>query len=205
VGEQLIITIITSITSIFVALITAGVFRKIMDKKKDENSKKKLIKQIEKDELIHFTLREVRRKYNADRLYLIQFHNGGSFYTNSPMQKASVTYERCSDGLERVSEKLQNIFVSHYTWFIKHSIDKQMFYLNCEDIEDVTTKALLRKFGTQSTASLPIYDNNNQLISIMVLDWVFSEIGEHYIDNDNFNQHFIEEFILDVDSVKNLL
>jgi hypothetical protein len=198
-------TIITSITSITVALIAAGFFKRFSDRNKENNSKKKLVKQIEKDELVHFTLKEIRRKFHADRIFLIQFHNGGTFYTNAPMQKASVTYERCSDGLERVSDHLINIFVSHYTWFIKNTINKEMFYIDCEQIEDVATKALFRKFGTQATASVPIYDNSDQLISIMVLDWVFSEIPDAFIKDGDFTLQFKEEMNADSESVGNLI
>lgn len=197
--------LITSITSITVALITAGFFKRYFDKNKENNSKKRLVKQIEKDELVHFTLKEVRRKFHADRIYLIQFHNGGTFYTNAPMQKASVTYERCSDGLERVSDHLMHIFVSHYTWFIKNTIDEEMFYIDCEQIEDVATKALFRKFGTQATASVPIYDNSDQLISIMVMDWVFSEIPGAFIKDGDFTTQFKEEMTADSESIGNLI
>jgi hypothetical protein len=197
--------LITSITSITVALIAAGFFKRFSDRNKENNSKKKLVKQIEKDELVHFTLKEVRRKFHADRIYLIQFHNGGTFYTNAPMQKASVTYERCSDGLERVSDHLMHIFVSHYTWFIKNTIDEEMFYIDCENIEDVATKALFRKFGTQATAAVPIYDNSDQLISIMVMDWVFSEIPSGFIKDEKFTTEFREEMIADSESIGNLI
>jgi hypothetical protein len=197
--------LITSITSITVALIAAGFFKRFSDRNKENNSKKKLVKQIEKDELVHFTLKEVRRKFHADRIYLIQFHNGGTFYTNAPMQKASVTYERCSDGLERVSDHLMHIFVSHYTWFIKNTIDEEMFYIDCENIEDVATKALFRKFGTQATAAVPIYDNSDQLISIMVLDWVFSEIPNAFIKDEDFTTQFKEEMTADSESIGNLI
>jgi hypothetical protein len=197
--------LITSITSITVALIAAGFFKRFSDRNKENNSKKKLVKQIEKDELVHFTLKEIRRKFHADRIYLIQFHNGGTFYTNAPMQKASVTYERCSDGLERVSDHLMHIFVSHYTWFIKNTIDEEMFYIDCEQIEDVATKALFRKFGTQANAAVPIYDNSDQLISIMVLDWVFSEIPDAFIKDGDFTTQFKDEMIADSESVGNLI
>jgi hypothetical protein len=197
--------LITSITSITVALIAAGFFKRFSDKNKENSSKKKLVKQIEKDELVHFTLKEVRRKFHADRIYLIQFHNGGTFYTNAPMQKASVTYERCSDGLERVSDHLMHIFVSHYTWFIKNTIDEEMFYIDCENIEDVATKALFRKFGTQATAAVPIYDNSDQLISIMVMDWVFSEIPSGFIKDEKFTIEFREEMTADSESIGNLI
>jgi 2-C-methyl-D-erythritol 4-phosphate cytidylyltransferase len=98
-------TLITAVTSVIVALVTAGYFRKNQDKKKEKKSREKLVEQIQRDELIHFTLKELRRKYITDRVYIIQFHNGGTFYTQTPMQKASVTYERCSDGLERIISK----------------------------------------------------------------------------------------------------
>ena len=203
--ENILVTVITSVTSIIIALITAGFFKKYQDKKNENTSKKKLVKQIEKDELVHFSLREIRRKFHADRIYLIQFHNGGTFYTNSPMQKASVTFERCSDGIIRVSEHIYSVFVSHYNWLIKHTINNEMFYTDCEQIEDITTKALLRKFGTQSTAAVPIYDLQDQLVCIMVLDWVFSEVPNDFKDGDKFNEMFTNELTLDSESVSNLI
>ena len=106
-------TLITAVASVVVALVTAGYFRKNQDKNKEKKSREKLMVQIQRDELIHFTLKELRRKYVTDRVYIIQFHNGGTFYTQSPMQKASVTYERCSDGLERISDRFQNVLVSN--------------------------------------------------------------------------------------------
>ena len=198
-------TLITSITSITVALITAGFFKRYFDRNKENSSKKKLVKQIEKDELIHFTLREMRRKYHTDRIYIIQFHNGGVFYTSSPMQKASVTYERSSDGLERISDHIQNVFVSHYTWFIKQTIAGELFYIDCEQVEDVATKALMRKFGVQATASVPIYDIDDHLISVLVLDWVFSEIPKDFIKDGEFTSEFKDELTADSESVGNLI
>ena len=117
-------TLITAVSSVFVALITAGYFRKLHDRNVENKSKKLLMVQIQKDELIHFTLREIRRKYNSDRVYILQFHNGGIFYTQSPMQRASVTYERKSDGLERITDRFQNILISNYNWLLKETIEK---------------------------------------------------------------------------------
>ena len=86
-------TLITATASVIVALVTAGYFRKTSEKNKENKSREKLMEQIQKDELVHFTLREIRRKFNSDRVYIMQFHNGGTFYTQAPMQKTSITYE----------------------------------------------------------------------------------------------------------------
>lgn len=203
--KELLPTIITSLTSIIITLITAGFFNIMKDRWSKKKSRNKLSQQIDKDEIVHSTLREIRRKYNADRIYVIQFHNGGNFYTSSAMQKASVTYERCSDGLERITEKIQNVFVSHYNWLIKQTLENGLFIHDCENIPDIATRALIKKFGTQSTVSVPIMDRDNHLIALLCLDWVFSEHVEIYCENEEFTQFFREEFVKDTESVKNFL
>ena len=79
--------LVTSVSSIIVALVGAGFFRQMRDKQEKSRSKEKLMEQIKKDEIVHLAIRDVRLSYNADRVYIWQFHNGGSFYTTSPMQK----------------------------------------------------------------------------------------------------------------------
>lgn len=210
--ENIVVTIISTFGSIVIALITAGFFKEWWDKRKETKSRKKLIKQIEKDELIHFTLKEIKNQYHADRVSLIQFHNGGTFYTNSPMQKASMTFERSNDGLERMAPHLQNFFVSHYTAFIKSSIDGNMFFVDLNDMDDVATKALFRMSGTQSVAAVPIYDRltqfgapNGNLISLLIVNWVFSEVPSELTSEQDFSTEFKQQLHRDGQSIGNLL
>ena len=74
---RIIEVLVTSVTSIVVALVTAGYFKQMKDKKEKIKSREKLIEQIQKDEIVHLAIRDVRRRYNADRVYIWQFHNGG--------------------------------------------------------------------------------------------------------------------------------
>jgi len=201
----LIETLITSITSIIVALISAGLVRSFLDKRKENNSRKKLVQQIERDQIVYYTIREIRRKYNSDRIFVMQFHNGGNFYTESPMQKLSITYERCSDGLERITEKYQNILISHMCWYVTQVINKKMFYYNTEDIEDVPTRAVIKNFGSQSHLAVPIYDKLNHLVGIVGLDWVFSEPPSNYIINGDFTPEMEKEISDEIETIVTLL
>jgi hypothetical protein len=187
---QIIITILTSISSVIVALITAGYFKRKQEKTKEIASKKQLMKQIQHDEIIHYALRELRRKYNADRVYIWQFHNGGNFYTTSPMQRTSITYERCSEGLERKAEKYQGVLISNFTNYIKSTMDGNMYNYNVDSIPDFALRALILSHGTFAHAATPLFDKENHLIGIVCLDWVFSEIGEEYLLNNNFTEDF---------------
>lgn len=199
-------TLITAVSSVFVALITAGYFRKWQDKTKEKQSRNQLMAQIQKDELIHFTIREIRRQYSADRVYIMQFHNGGYFYTNSPMQKASVTYERNSDGLERIADKFQNILVSHHNWYLTEIINNKMFYVNLDEgMSDLPTKSLLKNYGNYAHAAVPIYDTEKRLIAVMGLSWVFSDIPTEIVEDTNFIDTFKSSLFNDANSLKGYL
>lgn len=194
--------LLTSITSIVVALVGAGFFKRYNDKKNKIESKTKLMEQIKRDEIVHLAIRDVRRRYNADRIYIWQFHNGGTFYTTSPMQRLSITYERSSQGLERKSEKNQNQLITNYTTYIKDIMDGKMFFPDIAKMEDIGFRSLAQSNGTKSHCAVPIYDKDGHLVSLLCLDWVWSEIPEQYLKKDgNFTQDFIEEFSRDADSL----
>jgi len=198
--------LITSITSIIVALVGAGFFRQMREKQEKNKSKEKLMEQIKRDEIVHLAIRDVRRRYNADRVYIWQFHNGGSFYTTSPMQKLSITYERCSDGLERKAEKNQNHLITSFTSYIKDVMDNNMYFPDIEDMNDIGLRSLAYSSGTKGHCAVPIYDKDKHLVAILCLDWVFSEIPVEYLKKDGkFTQDFIEEFSTDADTLDTYL
>ena len=198
--------LITSITSIVVALVGAGFFRQMREKKEKVQSKEKLMEQIQRDEIVHLAIREVRRRYNADRIYIWQFHNGGTFYTTSPMQRLSITYERCSDGLERKADKNQNHLIANFSSYIKDVMEYKMFFPDINDMEDIGLRSLSQSNGTKSHCATPIYDKEKHLVAILSLDWVFSEVPSQYLKKDgNFTQDFIEEFIKDADTLDKYL
>ena len=197
--------LITSIASVIVALIGAGYFKRYTDKQKETFSKSKLMEQIRKDEIVHLALRDLRRKYNCDRIYIWQFHNGGNFYTSAPMQKTSVTYERCSDGLERKSERFQNTIISTITSYIKDVLNLEMFYYEVKDMPDIAIRSVCQSYGTQSHAGAPIYDDKEHLVGILSMDWVFSEIPEEFITEEEFNTHMIDELSKEAKSLANYI
>lgn len=199
-------TIITSVTSVIVALIAAGYFQKYRKQQSEKQSKTKLVEQIQKDELIHFSLREIRRKYNIDRVYVIQYHNGGQFYTESSMQRASITYERCSDGLERLTDRYQNILVSNFAWYNSELLKNQCYYYNIdEEIDDITMKSLFRSYGTSSHCGIPIYDRDKHLVAVLGFDWVFSDIDSELISDNKFTEEAIESMMQDANSIRTYL
>ena len=198
--------LLTSFTSIVVALVGAGFFKRYNDHKISVKSKNNLMQQVKKDEIVHLAIKEVRRRYEADRVYVWQFHNGGTFYTTSPMQKISITYERCSQGLERKIEKNQNYLISNFNSYIKDVMDGNMFIPDISKMEDIGLRSLAQSNGTKSHCAVPIYDKDSHLVALLCLDWVWSDIPQEYLKEDGeFTQDFIEEFSKDADSLDTYL
>jgi hypothetical protein len=199
------VVFVTSITSIVVALIGKDYFRKREKKRDKDRSKEDLLEQIEKDEIVHLSLKDIRRQYHADRIYIWQFHNGGNFYTESSMQKASITYERCSQGLERKSEKYQNILVSLFSWYMKQVFLNTSYYLDMEDIEDIGIRSICSGNGTKSHVASPMFDEKNHLVGILCMDWVFTPVPQEIINENNFTEDFKEELSNLSNSLKSYL
>lgn len=203
-GITIITAIIASFTSITVALIAAGYFKQYFDAHKEKTSRKKLTEQLRKDEIIYHSIREIRNLYGADRVTITQFHNGGSFYTNSPMQKSSITYERMTMGLEPISQKFQNILVSTLSWYNNRVLNNEAYFFSVyDDVYDLATKSILRSRGSASHVGVPIFDKEKNLVATLALDWAFSDIPEFIFDKNtkNFTTKFKDDIFQQAQSL----
>jgi len=203
---NLIETFLTSLTSIIVALIGVGYFRRYNENKIKNKSKGALIEQINKDEIIHLSIREIRRKINCDRVCIWQFHNGGSFYTETSVQKMSITYERCSDGLEKNGPKNQNVLVSSLNSYVKEIINGTMFYADINNMSDIGLRSLAHSSGTKSHCAIPLYNKESNLVGLLGCDWVFSEVPEEFLKKGKeFSDKFINNLKEDCSSLPDYL
>lgn len=199
-------SLITALTSIIVALITAGYLKKFLDSKKEQKSRKELANQLEKNEIINFSLKEIKRKYDADRVTIMQFHNGGHFYTNSSIQKSSMTYEILTNGLEPIAQKYQNLLISNFSWYFNQVINnKGFFYSIYDDIPDLATKSIIQSYGTNSHVAVPIFDKDKNLIGTLGLDWAFTEVPTKISNQNNFNEDFKNNISIEAQSLLNYL
>jgi hypothetical protein len=122
------------------------------------------------------------------------------------MQKLSITYERCSDGLERKAEKNQNHLIANFSSYIKDTMDLKTFYSDINDMDDIGLRSLCQSQGVKSHCAVPIFDKDTHLVALLCLDWVFSETPEKYLKKDGkFTQDFIEEFSTDADTLDKYL
>jgi hypothetical protein len=122
------------------------------------------------------------------------------------MQKASVTYERCSDGLKRIADQFQNYLVSNLSWYASKVLKNQAFFYDVDEVvDDIIMKSVFKNYSTWAHAAVPIFDSNKNPIAVLAMDWVISELPVEYVDDEDFNDEFTEEFTKDGNSLKTYL
>lgn len=164
-----IITVLTGVVSAATAVL--GVWLKI---KYDERKHK----QLNYDPTLHSNvitaLEFIMQETDADRAYILEFHNGEQYFSGRGQQKLSCTYESVNDGISVECQNLQNIRISNFHGLM-NSISRQETFL-CPDIEeykgDLTFKSLLQSKGVQSMFARPIKTLNGKIIGILCLEYV---------------------------------
>lgn len=67
-------------------------------------------------ELINSRIEHIKDEFNADRVWVTQFHNGGNFYpTGKSMAKFSIIYESVGPGISSVQSNFYNIPVNLFS------------------------------------------------------------------------------------------
>ena len=161
-----------------IALITAILgpiavhYVQLLMKKKEQ---KDLIKDsLKTSVLIENKIDDIKEEYDADRVWVSQFHNGGNFYpTGKSIQKFSMFYESVSIDTLSIKFNFQNIPVSLFSRSIHHLSEN-----NKISIPDVSTqedyhglKFIAEENKCKSTYQFAIKTISGKFIGIVGLEY----------------------------------
>ena len=128
---------------------------------------------ITEDTLVIEKLREVLDEIHGDRISIMSFHNGSTYYSGKSMQKMSMTYEECDNGISSVMLDKQDIPVSACITTLKPLMQNGEFYcVDTKDYPEGLCKYHLRNDGVKSTYKYPIIDLHKNAIGILSVDFV---------------------------------
>jgi hypothetical protein len=167
---------IAFLTGILGPVVLVYVKHKLFRGDKALEARKKDFKQsLETQELINTSLNTLLQKYNLDRLWIAQFHNGGNFYPgNKSMKKLSMTFESTAPGVAADIMKMQNLPVSFLSPVLQKLTDNSVTGITI----DVYTEGdyALRSFwetrGVQTVYLFPIKCLESDFIGIFGVDFV---------------------------------
>lgn len=176
--------IIALITAIFGPI--AVHYVQVLMKKKE---KKDLIKDsLKTSVVIENKIDQIREEYEADRVWVSQFHNGGNFYpTGKSIQKFSMFYESVSLDTLSIKFNFQNIPVSLFSRSIHHLSENNKISIPDVSIQDDYhgLKFIAEENKCKSTYQFAIKTISGKFIGIVGLEYTKQKklLTEYEINN----------------------
>lgn len=107
-------TITIALITSFIGPIVVLAFKYYLDKKSKQFDNIRDALHLSQD--VQHKIENIREDMNADRVWLVQFHNGGYFYpTGKSITKFSLVYETVSVNIRSIQQNFQNIPVSLFS------------------------------------------------------------------------------------------
>lgn len=169
----LIIAFLTGVLGpIMLVLVKHKLFRK---DKELEKRKKDFQHALETQDLINTSLNSLQQKYNLDRLWIAQFHNGGNFWPgNKSMKKMSMTFESTAPGIAADIMKMQNLPVSFLSPILQKMTGEDVTGVTIDVYteEDYALRSFWENRGVQTVYLFPIKCLESDFIGIFGVDFV---------------------------------
>lgn len=165
---ELIIAFVTGVIS----PITILLFKNWLDKKKKPDM---VADTLELGEVVTHKIEEIREELSADRVWLLQFHNGGHFYpTGKSMAKFSMIYETVNIHVNSIQNNFQNIPVSLFSKSINELLKNEIIEIPDFKDETISTfglKYIAEESGCKSGYLFAIKSIDDKFIGILGVDY----------------------------------
>jgi hypothetical protein len=129
---------------------------------------------IETQDLINSSLNKLQERFNLDRIWIAQFHNGGHFYPgNKSMKKMSVTFESSAPGVATDIMRMQNLPVSFFSASLqKLNSGEDSVVTDIYSEEDHALRSFWENRGANTVYIFPIRCLEGGFIGILGVDLI---------------------------------
>ena len=150
----------------------------LLDKEsKEEISHNNMLhERINLTEDINITLRDIMHIHNAQRAFVVEFHNSFKNLSGTPFAKYTCTFEWFEKGLSPLTVKINGLpfsMMSKIVYDILREKDGMKIYENIPKME-AENPALFSALGDDRTKAVvysSMFDRNNTLIGLLVLEY----------------------------------
>ena len=180
---------ITALTTIIVAFITAVLGPVMIEWVKNKLTKQPKISSVKEaidlNELVDNQLDVMMDELGCDRIWIGQFHNGGHFYpTGKSIQKFSIFYEKLTPNTSAIQQIFQQIPVSLFPKSLsKLYKDGELGITSYGKDETYDLHLFSKEYNTKSFYMLAIDDLDDHFIGVMGI--AFNE-QEHKLSKEEW-------------------
>jgi hypothetical protein len=130
---------------------------------------------LEVSERVMVKLDHVREEFDADRVWIAQFHNGGYFYpTGKSIAKFSIVYETVSSTVSSIQANFRNIPVSLFSKSINRLLEADAIAIADFKDETIATyglKYIAEESGCKSGYLFAVKTIDDKFVGILGMDY----------------------------------
>jgi len=169
-----------NITGIIIAFIS-GVFgpisvmyiKHLLEKRKPKPDM--VTEALRVSELVMSKIDHIKDEFNADRVWITQFHNGGNFYpTGKSIAKFSIIYEAVNVNVNSIQSNLRNIPVNLFSRSINELLNNDVIEIPDFKDETVATfglRYIAEETGCKSGYLFAIKTIDDKFIGVLGIDY----------------------------------
>lgn len=153
--------------------ITVLFIKHILDKRKKKPDM--VMDTLRVSELVNQKIDHIRDEFDADRVWISQFHNGGNFYpTGKSIAKFSIMYEVVGTNTGSVQTNFKNIPVNLFSKSINELLVNDV--IKIEDFKDETIatfglRYVAEESGTKSAYLIAIKTIEDKFIGVLSVEY----------------------------------
>jgi predicted transcriptional regulator YheO len=126
-------------------------------------------------ELVNSKIEHIKDEFDADRVWVSQFHNGGNFYpTGKSIAKFSIMYETVGQSAVSVQTTFKNIPVNLFSKSINELLNNDSIEITNVHDQNVDTyglRSIADQSGCKSTYLFAIKTIEDRFIGILCVDY----------------------------------
>jgi len=152
---------------------------KLVSKDTEEDIDEKLSNYAKNANRVRVLINRILNEFEADRIAVYEFHNGGKSISGVDFKKCSNTYETTNKGIDELYNEQQNLPISVNFLWNKLLIDKKpIFISNIHTLEqtDNTIFQILDSQGIKSYYSKLILNYNSKPIGFIVITYYYKNV-----------------------------
>ena len=152
-----------------------------LNNKLGKKKKDMVTEALEVGELVTNRLDQIKEDYQADRVWLSQFHNGGHFYpTGKSIAKFSIFYETVSSNAPSLQLSLKNIPVALFSKSFNRLLSNDMIIIPDFKDESISTYGLrhiAEEYKNKSQYLFAIKNFEGKFIAILGVDYTAEKLS----------------------------
>lgn len=170
--ENLSIIIVAFITGVL-GPISVLYIKYFLDKRKKKPDM--VMDTLRVSELVNIRIDHIKEEFNADRVWISQFHNGGNFYpTGRSMAKFSIMYEVVGPNVGSVQSNFKNIPVNLFSRSINQLLVNEVIEISDFKNETIATyglKYIAEESGCKSAYLFAIKSIEDKFIGVLSVEY----------------------------------